>query len=275
MSYCGKNCDRCYQRGELECPGCEAGPGKPVFGTCKISMCCRGKQYENCGQCADAPQCHKLSECGMAPVTRLQQRQESARNEYTMNRFGPTMARCFRLIFWMEVVMLAGAGVLEAAGWFPSLSLLGVLIQNGAAIAGGIILIRLGSVCSRLKTAGCFVLISGASILLANLLLGILPLLALLLLLDGMILSFLGAYQELNGYAEVMQGVDVARADAWRMLWKWYLIVHIVLYVSELLLFLLPVAASVAYMLAVMAQMVITVLKLVYLRRSAEYFPYR
>ena len=275
MSYCGKNCDQCYQRQALDCTGCETGPGKPVFGTCKISMCCRGKHYDNCGQCAEAPHCQRLSECAMAPVKRLQQLQDSARMEKTMDQVGPTVAKTFRLIFWMEVLFLVRIAMLELDVWFPELSVWGLVLQFGTTLACGIVLIRLGPVFHRLKTAGVFMLISGVSIFLANLLLGILPLLAALLLLEGMVLSFLGEYQELNGYAQVMDAVDAARAEAWRGLWKWFFIVHIVLYGSELCLEILPFLASVVYVLAGLGQLVVTVLKLVYLRRSAEYFRYR
>lgn len=275
MSYCGKKCDQCYQRRDLDCPGCETGPGKPVFGTCKISMCCRGKRYDNCGQCAEAPHCQRLSECAMAPVKRLQQRQDSARMEKTMDQIGPTVAKTFRLIFWLEVLMLVRIGMLELYVWFPGLDVWGLMLQFGTTLACGIVLIRLGAVFRRFRTAGVFMLISGVSIFLANILMGILPLLAALLLLEGMVLSFLGEYQELTGYAQVMDAVDAARADAWRGLWKWFLIVHIVLYVSELSVVFLPYLGSAFYVLAGLGQLAVTVLKLIYLRRSAEYFRYR
>ena len=48
QTYCSKHCENCAQKEALNCPGCKAGPGRPVMGQCEIARCAQEKGYENC-----------------------------------------------------------------------------------------------------------------------------------------------------------------------------------------------------------------------------------
>lgn len=272
--YCGMNCDHCQHRQALSCPGCQQGPGRAVFGDCVIALCCRGRHLSNCGQCQLAPECGKLAGCCMTSVNRLQKRQQDAQKEEALAKNGPKVGRKLRLIFWLYVVMLVGIMLLEVAMWIPAVSLVGYLVRDGAAVAIGIVLLGMGFVSNSLRVAGWFLMFSGLARYLMTWC-GDFLLLYLLLLVDSVVLEIVGEHQQLQGYAGLMEDVDAARADAWRMMWKWYLTIQITQFVCQVMLLIIPSVAATIYALALMAQMILYVLKLVYLRKSAEMFHYR
>ena len=61
-TYCGKNCNECTLKEELNCPGCLAGPGA-MGGGCELAACCRTKGHENCSTCGFRVNCEKLNTC--------------------------------------------------------------------------------------------------------------------------------------------------------------------------------------------------------------------
>ena len=58
-AYCGTYCGVCEWKDRMNCPGCKTCAGHPFWGECDKAMCCIGKGYAHCGECADVP-CQKL-----------------------------------------------------------------------------------------------------------------------------------------------------------------------------------------------------------------------
>lgn len=61
-TYCGKECESCKLREQLNCPGCKRGPGKYMFGDCKLAGCCCQKDYAGCRDCEEKENCSLLAE---------------------------------------------------------------------------------------------------------------------------------------------------------------------------------------------------------------------
>lgn len=54
-SHCGIYCGDCEYREEMNCPGCVASEGAMFWGSCPVAACCREKELDNCGLCAEFP----------------------------------------------------------------------------------------------------------------------------------------------------------------------------------------------------------------------------
>lgn len=39
-TYCGKLCEDCQFKDNLQCPGCKTGPGKTWMTECELAKCC-------------------------------------------------------------------------------------------------------------------------------------------------------------------------------------------------------------------------------------------
>ncbi len=52
-SICGIDCTKCELKDT--CGGCAATNGRPFGGECVVALCCRNKEHEHCGNCADMP----------------------------------------------------------------------------------------------------------------------------------------------------------------------------------------------------------------------------
>ena len=61
---CGRDCETCAYREQLNCGGCR------TMGRCPVAVCCREKGHETCGTCTQASYCG-LRRSGAGPETRL------------------------------------------------------------------------------------------------------------------------------------------------------------------------------------------------------------
>ena len=48
---CGKSCESCGWKDQLNCAGCQEDMGRPFSGPCGIAACCREKGHERCDTC--------------------------------------------------------------------------------------------------------------------------------------------------------------------------------------------------------------------------------
>ena len=165
---------------------------------------------------------------------------------------------------------------------FPALRVPGMVLNFLCLLAYGGILLGLGSQCGRYRVAGACYLAAGVIQMLLALLSGGAELDGGLSALNsggGRPVRCIGI-SECIGHSEVLTGVDGMLAEQWRKLWWWYVAalaailgssIFFVLFVSMLGMMLgvmIVLAASVG-------ALVVSVLKLVYLYRTASRFRIR
>lgn len=59
-TFCGKNCETCAYRENLNCPGCQSGPDRSISAQCELAQCCRTKGHEVCETCGFHDTCRTL-----------------------------------------------------------------------------------------------------------------------------------------------------------------------------------------------------------------------
>ena len=208
----------------------------------------------------------------------------------TLGEKAPFLGKWLWLLFWM-VIPQALASLLNSDLFGPEpvfrytylfvpqyvIRFLGILLQVIYYLGYGLALLKLSSAVDRYRTAAICCLVSGAISLLSFLLPALtsgdgLPLLLGFMNLIGGIIMMVGEYQEYMGHSELLEDVDIELSDKWRKLWKWYMISFGVLLGSVVFLIIGPILGLLAALAGGVGLVVVVIIKLVYLYRTAMIF---
>lgn len=274
-TYCGKSCAECVHKEELKCPGCRVGPGNRIGGTCDLAKCCRAKGHETCETCSFQSNCGTLRRKESVPDDRRRKLAQSEEERAAIAKRAPILGKWLWILFWLFIPAEAASlfGNETIAQYIPFLGVLGQVVSGAVNIIYCLILIRLGSAESRYRHAGICALIAWALNLLAGALFGDAEnVLSLLLTAPGAILALVGEYQEFAAHENALWGVDNTLSDKWGLLWKWNIGSYGALLGCAILILFAPVLAAIVVIGTAIAILVIHVVKLVYLYRTAKAF---
>lgn len=221
---CGRMCDACTWKEQLDCPGCQDGPGRRFSGGCPIADCCREKGHTACVTCTFSTGC-ALRRRDM-PQNRLWAVEAERERRARLDRNAPVLAKWLWLLFWL-VIPSVFSNILTmdtVAGAFPTAGVVGNVLAFLISLAYGVLLWQLREAAGRYRTAALCYLAGG--IISGVLLLPAIPegnWLWWLLSLPVMVLELCAAYQEFYAHAEVLEELDPELAGKWRLLWKWWI----------------------------------------------------
>ncbi len=276
-NYCGKSCDECTYKEQLNCPGCEHGPGNPWTGTCKIARCCDDKGHKNCSTCGYMENCGPLGRKHMIPKERLEEVSRESGKQERIAKMAPKLSKWLPILFWTSIAA-------TIAGFFandnldsliPMLYYIGVAAEMVCTLIYGAILLIISTESGWYRTAGIFGIVSPiASVIVASLAVLSESPIFLLLTVVVLVISLYGQYAEFKGHAEVLTEVDPELSEKWDKLWKWNLILYAALIGSILLLLLAPFLGAISSLATLVGALVIEILKPLYLYRTAETFKY-
>lgn len=275
-TYCGKSCGECPQKEELDCPGCRTGPGREFGGDCELARCVREKGHETCGTCLNQSRCGTWQGRNhMTDSRRRKQEAQEARDRLLAQR-APVLGKWLWLLFWL-IVPNTISGLLNqefVTNALPWLRIPGSLLNTGCLLAYGLILMQLGSLEEGYRTAGICSLTAAA----VNLLIpfftgsGETPPWTLILTLPAAAIGLYGEYREFMAHSAVLTGVDSSLAENWEKLWKWYIGVFAALFGGLLVTFMIPILGLLVVLGSAIGMIVVSILKLVYLYRTAKLF---
>lgn len=275
-TYCGKSCAECAQKEALNCPGCHPGPGRKFGGDCELAKCCTDKGHEACETCGFKGNCSTLRGRESMPDLRRRHQEAEAAQKAAIARRAPLLGKWLWVIFWLIIPstianLMTNSTILSIA---PALKLPGSILQIACTVAYGVILLKLSAEQSRYRAAGICTLISGAAGILAAIVTGTgeTPTWALLFTLPAAVVELVGEYHEYMGHANVLTGVDNALSDKWSKLWGWYMLFMAAIFISVLLTFMIPILGLLVMLASAIGIIVVSILKLVYLYRTAKLF---
>lgn len=275
-TYCGKSCEECVQREGLRCPGCKEGPGRSFGGDCELARCCREKGHQTCGTCAFQGTCAKLrSRDRQVEYRRWNQEAEQRQREELAKRV-PFLRKWLWILFWLIVpstiaAILSNENVAPVA---PKVYFVGGILNAACTIAYGVILIKLSWEEERYRSAGICTLIPALINALLLVLSGGEELTGfwLIIVIPAAIVGLVGEYYEFSAHSAVLVGVDDILSDKWTMLWKWYVGFMAGIIGCVVLFLILPVLGFIAFVVSGIGLVVVSILKLVYLYRTAAAF---
>lgn len=274
-NYCGKDCGTCTWRESQNCPGCQNGPGRALSGDCEIAKCCREKGHENCNTCSFHSSCWTLKGRERAPEFRQQVMEHRAEEQRRLEQRAPLVGKWLWILFWLVIPgtiasFMTHESIVE---WAPALQFPGEILNAVCSFAYGLILLKLALVVQRYRTAAyCVLAAAGVDLVLTLLGSEQSSPLWWILMLPAVAVGLAAEYQEYHAHAEVLAGADTDLAEKWRNLWKWYIGSMIALFACIVVVLIAPLLGLLATLAALIAMLVVSILKLVYLYRTAEWF---
>ena len=275
-TYCGKICAECAHKETMNCPGCKAGPGRTFGGDCELAKCVRNKSHETCDTCISRTNCGTLQGRDSMPDYRRRRIEAEEERKAAIARRAPILGKWLWILFWL-IIPSEIAGLMTnqtVINMVPVLYIPGLVLEVTVLTFYGVILLKLASEEERYRTAGiCSLIANGASVLVACLSGGgETPPWTLLISLPAAIVSFVGMYNECMAHSAVLTGVDNEQAEKWEKLWKWYIGLFAAMIGSIVVMLLLPLLGAIVILASAIGVLVIGIVKLVYLYRTAQIF---
>ena len=273
-TYCGKSCATCSNRINRNCPGCKEGPGHQRSSSCEIAQCCRTKALDGCHNCGRKVTCNKFKSKESGTENRMSRYSDEKYERDLLLVQVPLMAHWLKILFWLIIPstlssLMTYDAVVEL---FPFLYGPGLVLNALSKVCYGYILMRLASECSEYRTAGICLLIAGAVDFLITSSLPVGNHWSLLLTVLTSFIAFVGEYNEMSAHDFMLIKVDFAQSEKWTKLRKWYTTIFMISMFSLLLTMIIPMVGAILALIASAAMIVITVLKLLCLYRSADIF---
>ena len=275
-TYCGKSCAECAHKESLNCQGCKAGPGRQFGGDCELAKCIRSKGHESCDTCGFKGNCGTLrSRDSMPDYRRRKIEAEEMRKAATAKR-APVLGKWLWIIFWLIIPSTIGSLMANesTAKILPGLFMPGQIINAVCSLTYGAILLKLGSEEDRYRTAGICALIAGGVSAVVAIITGSAEeaTWTLLFTLPAAVVAMVGEYNEYMAHSAVLSGVDNELSEKWETLWKWYIGLFLGMFGCIIVMLIIPILGAIAILGCAIGTIVVSILKLVYLYRTAKIF---
>ena len=275
-TYCGKSCEECTKKEQLNCSGCKTGLGRQFGGDCELAKCVRDKGHETCETCGFKGNCGTLRSRESMPDYRIRKIEAEEMRKAAIAKRAPVLGKWLWIVFWLIIPSTIGSIMSNenTAKILPGLLMPGQIINAICSLTYGTILLKLGSEEDRYRTAGICALIAGASSALAAMINGGSDGATWILIftIPAAIVAIVGEYNEYMAHSAVLYGVDNELSEKWEVLWKWYIGLFAGIFGSILLMLIIPVLGAIAVIGTTIGTVVVSILKLVYLYRTVKIF---
>lgn len=214
-TYCGKSCELCEQRTELDCSGCKGGTKWNPQLRCEISVCCNTKRHESCNLCMQSTNCRTLCLRDAIPSRWLQNRKAEQEHEQLREKVRNSCRIWigilpFIAVFYALTTYVLGnyAPISSTVSGIAYASLLLILYSQADSykIAGILLLLS-----TALRLAGCYLSYP------ATIFVG----------LPFIILRALRMRSEFLGHETICTYFDLSMAQTYAWLWKGYWIIPV------------------------------------------------
>jgi len=275
-TYCGKSCEECTKKEQLNCSGCKTGPGRQFGGDCELAKCVRDKGHETCETCGFKGNCGTLRSRESMPDYRIKKIEAEAMRKAAIAKRAPVLGKWLWFIFWLIIPSSIGSIMAHetTAKILPGLFMPGQIINAICSLIYGAILLKLGSEEDHYRTAGICALIAGASSALAAMINGGSDGTTWILIftIPAAIVAIVGEYNEYMAHSAVLSGVDNELSEKWEVLWKWYIGLFLGMFGCIIVMLIIPILGAIAILGCAIGTIVVGILKLVYLYRTAKIF---
>ena len=275
-TYCGKDCTECVHKEPMNCAGCKTGPGRTYGGDCELAKCVRAKGHETCSSCTLKGQCGNLRTCQYFPEYRRRKQEAETQRQAALADRAMFLGKWLWILFWL-VVPTAILGIVSndtVAQVLPTLDRVGPLLNIVSTMVYGLLLLKLGAKEDCYRTAGICTLVSAGLVAAMAGVSAVSDSLGwqLLLMLPAVIMELVSEYQEYIAHSIVLEELDGALSEKWTVLSKWFIGLYLGMFGSIALMLLSAVLGALAMLGATVGLLVLAVLKMIYLYRTAKCF---
>lgn len=279
-TFCGKNCDECTYKEELNCPGCEQGPGNTWRGDCKISRCCDDKGHNNCETCSMKAACGTLSRKHVIPQERIKDLEAEAAKQERIQKKALFLSKWFPVMFWLSLANIIGGFISNDTieSLFPKFGLVISSITLIIQLFYTVILFIISSESDKYKKSATYKLAVVAVTAISSIVLlftddpnGIISILITLLMLILTVVAVYAEYLEYKGHSEVLEEADANLSEKWDKLIKWYIICYTVIAASFILAFI-PIIGALIVWAAAIGSVIVGILKVILIYHMSNTF---
>ena len=274
-TYCTKSCDSCSIRETLNCPGCMDGPGREIDGDCALARCCRDNGHRTCESCTRSGDCDLFLRRRELPEERQRLREDAAAVREQLTRRAKLMCGRLRVLFWLIIVSGVFGGLTSDSlfDWNVLQQMVITVIISLITAAYGVILLGFRHETEMFKKAGLYNILSGAlGIAVSAMIYCGAGLWSIICSLPAAVLMLFAAYFEFYGYQAATYDLDFELSEKWNLIKKLSVALKLLPGASLLLMLLLPLIAALLLIAVLVGNVVISVMILVYLWRTAKYF---
>lgn len=274
-TYCLKSCAECQMKEQLNCPGCYQGPGERYKGDCALKKCCVGRGHETCETCNQNSYCGTFRGRERMPEIRLKEMEAERQRREILAQRAPILGKWLTVLFWLLIPGMVASLMLQETivAALPGLRIPGAVLQSLCILASGGILLRLSKLEEKYKTAAiCSVIAQLISLATTQLVTQEMLGLKLVITIPVAILGLVGKYNEFMGHSDALAGVDGDQAASWEKLWKWTIGMELGAIGCIVLVVIAPVLGALALLAVAIGTVVVGILEMVYLYRTARIF---
>ena len=275
-TYCGKTCAECGRKEELNCPGCKTGPGRSIGGDCILAKCARGKGHETCESCIYSNTCGTLMGKNGIPDQRIRKIEVEKQHKEMLSKRAKVLGKWLWIVFWLTIAANVPALLSNDyfAQYLPGLYITGEVVGLLFNLAYALILLNLRHEYDGYRVAGILFLIGSVISALRGVIICMNPEASglVLLSLPATVLNLVATYQEYTAHSAVLVGVDDVLSEKWGALWRWYIRCYLGMIGCVVLMIFAPVLAAILLIAVVIALVVMSIIKVVYLYRTAKVF---
>lgn len=273
-TYCGKSCSECAQKEMLNCPGCKAGPGRQFDGDCELAECARTKGHETCDTCGFHGNCGTVRGRFRQPEYRKTKQESELWQKQATAKRARILGKWLWILFWL-IVPSTVADLMTSEvfmGAVPGVNMAGQILKAVCSLAYGILLLKVASEEDRYRTAGiCTLAGAGISGLVAGFSGGAATQpWTLILTVPAAVIGLVGQYHEFMAHGTVLREIDNDLSGKWEVLWKWYIGLYLGMFGCIVVSVLMPLLGAIALLATGIGVLVVGILKLVYLYRTAK-----
>lgn len=205
---------------------------------------------------------------------------EPAKNTCEQRKLLPAEAqrlgKLLSILFWLFIpsaiaTIMTSNNMSDLA---PAIFITGNILCVACSVIYGIILLQMACTEIRYRFAGiCSLLYSVVTIPIIILSIPVqLSAGTLIFSIIQTVFAFAFVYTEYTAHASLLSGIDDNLSRKWSCLWKWYFGSDIVIFCSLFFLLVSPILGILLFLVSGIALIVISILKLVYLYRTAKIF---
>lgn len=270
-SYCGKICDECLQKDELNCRGC-----KSLYGSCasecEIADCAKRKFHEKCETCSANSVCSKLSNRFTVPDSIMLRREREAAEKEKFKKNSAILGKWLWLMFWL-IVPNAIASFLELEFFGKAVNIVGIVITAVCMLMYGLFMLKLQDVNYDYKSAALYSIAAAVVNGIYSIIGGFTDIgnFGLLFSIPAAIIGLIGAKKEYSSHAEVLFHVNNELSEKWIKLWKMY-VISIAVTIGGAVFVLFGLIGLLITLAGVILAVIVSIKQLIYLYNTAKLF---
>lgn len=263
-TYCGKSCQDCSYRDALNCPGCELGPGREMSNECELAYCCRNKGHKTCATCEIKARCGKYINKGKAPKERIENNKADSDRKESLSVMAEFLSDKIKILFF--VLIISNVFSVIAKYILPEDSTLSAIILRILSVVYGIVLIIISKADKKFLISGLLIFVSNIINIIAVLVMDISIGTSIFALIIISVIALVAEYNEIMGHSDVLMAYERDMCEKWIKIWYGYIIALIISVLGVLL------GSGVILLLSAVVELVLAVLKIIYLYQTAEIY---